>query len=465
VNWVNQLQASPLVEIAEPNFLYKANRIPNDPELQKLWGLRNEGQEDSGRRRGIIGVDIGAEQAWDIETGSHNVVVAVIDSGVDYNHTDLKANTWTNNPEFFGMKGVDDDKNGYIDDIYGYDFAGKDADPMDENGHGTHVSGTIGASGNDGAGIVGVNWKVRIMSLRFLDAEGSGSLADAIEAIKYATKMNANVMSNSWGSAGYSKLMHNAIKEANKKQILFVAAAGNHSKNNDENKYYPANFESPNVIAVAAVDNLGALASFSGFGIKTVHIAAPGVNVFSSTPKGYDSWSGTSMATPHVSGVAALVLAREPKLTAQQLRDRLIRTASPLRSIKDKVIAKGIVNAHSAILDQKAPFDKNDPAFWTQSKPLNIATAQPYLDSTHQVWEVNIEGAQDMALYFSKFDTETRFDEVSFYNRKGQAIDAISGPIGPHWSAVIPGDFVRIVFHSDMSNTAQGFEITKVSYR
>lgn len=467
---LDSLQASPMVEIAEPNFIVSTQevsikRTPNDPDLPKLWGMRNEGQPDSSRQAGVSGVDIGAERAWDIETGSRDVVVAVIDTGIDYNHPDLKPNVWANLAELSGEKGVDDDKNGYVDDIQGYDFFNSDSDPMDDQGHGSHVAGIIGASGNDGVGIVGVNWNVQLMALKFLDAKGEGTTAAALEAIRYAMKMNAPIMNNSWGGISYSKIMHNLILEANRNNILFVAAAGNHSKNNDEKPYYPANYDSPNLIAVAAINNLGKLANFSGFGPKTVHLAAPGLYVYSSTPKGYEIFSGTSMATPHVSGVAALVLARHSALAPQELRARLIGTSAPHRYLKDKVIAQGIVNAFYALLDQPAPVDPNDPNHWTLWQPLSIATEHPYAVNTRLSWEIEVKGASALSLYFTQFDTETRFDHISFYDRRGMIVDEISGALGPHWSPVIPGDYVRIVFRSDFRNVGQGFEISKVGFR
>jgi subtilisin family serine protease len=210
------------VALAEPNFIYRINRTPNDPELGKLWGLINSGQKDSNKAVGVPGVDIGAEKAWDIQTGNQELVVAVIDTGVDYNHKDLKGNVWTNDAELNGKQGVDDDQNGFVDDIHGYDFANRDGDPMDDHGHGSHCSGTIGAKGDDNAGIVGVAWNVRIMGVKFLSKDGSGSLEDAVESIKYATKMGAKIMSNSWGGGGYSDILKDAIQEASDKGVVFT---------------------------------------------------------------------------------------------------------------------------------------------------------------------------------------------------------------------------------------------------
>jgi subtilisin family serine protease len=459
------LNSVAIVEKAEPNYIYHINRIPNDPDLSKLWGLKNEGQEDSNKSVGVTGVDVAAEKAWDIETGSDNVLVAVIDTGLDYNHNDLKANAWTNESEANGKAGVDDDGNGYIDDIHGYDFANKDADPMDDHGHGSHVSGTIGATGDDGQGIVGVAWKVKIMGLKFLGADGSGSLDDALASIKYATKMGVNIMSNSWGGGGASDLMKEAIAESNNKNIIFTAAAGNHSGDNDANPSYPASYDVPNVISVAAVNNIGTLAYFSCYGKRTVHVSAPGVNVYSSTPSGYASWSGTSMATPHVSGVVALLLSHEPNLTPVEVRERLIKTSSPLGGLKNKVAANGMVNAFLALTNQVAPPDLNDPSNWLFSKEISISTPHPYNKNSNLSWEVEVSDAKDIALYFSQFDTEARYDKVAFYNREGKKIAEMDGNFGEGWSPAFPGNYVKVEFKSDGSVQRQGFEITKVGYR
>lgn len=465
VNVLDKLNSSSIVELAEPNYIYRISRLPNDPDLSKLWGLKNDGQQDSAKTVGVAGIDIGAEKAWDIETGSDRVLVAVIDTGLDYTHKDLKANVWKNEAEANGKTGVDDDNNGYVDDIYGYDFVNKDGDPMDDHGHGSHVSGTIGAKGDDGAGIVGVNWNVRIMGLKFLSADGSGSLDDAISAIKYATRMGANIMSNSWGGGGFSELMQEAIKEANAKNIVFTAAAGNSSGDNDTTPSYPASYDVPNVISVAAINNIGGLAYFSCYGKRTVHVAAPGVNVYSSIPKGYDSWSGTSMATPHVTGVAALLLAREPNLTPEEVRARLIRTSQPLGSLKNKVVANGMVNAFFALTDQVAPPDLNDPSNWTSFKEISLATAHPYEKNADQSWEVEVPEAKDISIFFSSFETETRYDKVSLYNRDGVKVADMDGNFGEGWSPVVKGNYVKIVFKADGSVQKKGFEATKVGYR
>jgi subtilisin family serine protease len=278
-----KLRGNPLVEYAEPNYILRALATPNDPQFNQLWGLHNTGQTG-----GTQDADIDAPEAWDIHTGSPEVVIAVIDTGVVCNHPDLndgsKDNIWANDSELNGAPGIDDDGNGYVDDVYGWDFVGEDSDPTDYYAHGTHVAGTIAAIGNNAAGITGVNWLASIMPLRIFGAFGYGDTAKAIEAITYAADNGAHVINASWGEGGFSQALYDAISYANDKGCLFVASAGNSSDDNDINPFYPASFDLPNIISVAATEHNDNLAWFSNFGATSVDVAAPGVNVLSSIP-------------------------------------------------------------------------------------------------------------------------------------------------------------------------------------
>ena len=463
---VKALALNPLVDIAEPNYIYRASRVSNDPMMGQLWGLKNLGQKDSSGKVGVAGMDIGVEQAWDITTGSDKVIVAVIDTGVDFNHPDLVDNLWTNEAELHGQAGVDDDNNGVIDDIHGFNAITGNGNAMDDQGHGSHCSGTIGAKGNDGKGIVGVNWNVRIMAVKFLDANGSGTLENALKAIDYATKMGAKVMSNSWGGGGFSQTLFDSIKRSNEAGALFIAAAGNESNNNDANPSYPATYDVPNIISVAAIDNQGAKASFSSYGKRTVHIGAPGVNIYSSTGGAYDSWSGTSMATPHVSGVAALVWANEPNLTAIELKQRLLQTARPIAGLKGKTKTGGLVNAFLALTNKTPEPDINDPANW-QGKVLDtaIASPSPYLKNTNIAMDLKFDGVREFALYFEKFDTEANYDKLQLIDANGVVLQTLSGNNDDSFSAVVTGDSVKLVFTSDGSVERSGWKITKVAHR
>jgi subtilisin family serine protease len=338
------------VAYVEPDFAFTPTAMPNDASFGQLWGLNNAGQSG-----GVSNIDINAPEAWNTTTGSRSVVVAVIDTGIDYRHPDLAANVWSNPREVAG-DGLDNDGNGYVDDIHGYDFANNDGDPMDDNGHGTHVSGTIGAAGNNGSGVTGVNWQVSIMGLKFLSGSGSGSTSGAIAAINYATRMrrdfgiNIVATNNSWGGGGFSTALRDAIEAGGQAGILFVAAAGNESNNNEAAPSYPASYTSQSIIAVAAVDRSGNLAGFSNYGATSVDVAAPGVSISSTTPNGnYASYSGTSMATPHVTGTVALLAAANPQATASQIRTAILSTTTPLASLTGRVATGGMLNADAAV--------------------------------------------------------------------------------------------------------------------
>ncbi len=461
---VKTMTQNPNIEVIEPNYIYHASKTPNDPMLGQLWGLLNVGQTDADKQSGIAGTDIGATSAWDIETGSTNVVIAVIDTGVDYTNPDLAPNMWTNTDELNGKKGVDDDSNGVVDDIYGYNTINNSGDPKDDHGHGSHCSGTIGAKGDDGKGIVGVNWNTRIMAVKFLDANGSGTLENAIKGIDYASKMGAKIMSNSWGGGGESQTLKEAIERSNKAGALFVAAAGNESNNNDANPSYPASYQVPNILSVAAVDNRGQIASFSNYGKNSVHVGAPGVNIVSTTTNGYEAWSGTSMATPHVSGVAGLIASHEPGLSAIEIKNRIITTARPIADLRGKVRGAGFVDAYAALTNTAPQPDANDPANW-QAMSVSAATAHPYADKSNETYEVSVPGAKEFSLYFSKFETEKGYDTVQFFDAKGNLAGEMSGNNDDSFSPVITGDYVKIVFKSDDSVSLYGFEVTKAAWR
>ncbi len=344
------LRENPQVEYIEPNYTYKViNTSPKDKEFKKQWGLENDGKNSGGIfSRGVVGVDISAIQAWKTTKGHKDVKIAIIDTGVDYNHEDLKNNIMVNMSEKNGIAGVDDDGNGYIDDVYGYDFANDDADPMDGHGHGTHCAGVIGAEHN-GIGIVGVMANVQILPIKFLTDQGSGTLEGALRAIDYATQMGVHVMSNSWGGGGRSEALFEAIQRAKDAGISFIAAAGNESNNNDTKATYPANYKLDNVISVGAMDGKGKKASFSNYGKTTVHVFAPGVKIFSTVSNNkYKKMSGTSMACPHVAGVAGLLIASEPNLTYLEVKAKLMSTAIPSKELSQYTVS-GYVDAANAL--------------------------------------------------------------------------------------------------------------------
>ena len=286
--WAND----PRIAFIEPNYTFSvADTFPNDDRIGNLWGLHNTGQNG-----GSLDADIDAPEAWDLQTGSGEIVIGVIDSGIDYTHPDLANNIWTNPGEIPG-NGIDDDENGYIDDVHGWDFVDDDPDPMDGNGHGTHVAGTIAAAGNNEIGISGVSWNANLMALRFLNNSGNGLSYHALLALEYATMMGADITNNSWIGESYSGAAQFAINQASNAGSLYVACAGNDRKDNDITPTYPASYLGNNVITVAATTNTDALSSFSNYGANSVDLGAPGSGILSTkTGGGYTTKSGTSMA-------------------------------------------------------------------------------------------------------------------------------------------------------------------------
>ncbi len=341
---VSHLEAQIGVDFAQPDYVVGVNRTSNDPSLSTQWALNNTGQSG-----GTADADIDATEAWDISTGTRRTIVAVIDTGVDYTHPDLASNMWRNTREVAG-NGIDDDGNGFADDVYGYNFVGNNGNVMDDNGHGTHVAGTIGAVGNNGIGVAGVNWNTQIMALKFLDANGSGYLSNAVRALNYAVANGAQVSNNSYGGGGYDQFMAAAISNARTAGHIFVAAAGNDARNTDVTPSYPAGYNSDNVISVASTDRFDRLSTFSNYGATSVDIAAPGSSILSTLPGNrYGTYSGTSMATPHVAGAIALIWDKNPTWTYRQVMDAVLNNTDQLSSLTGKVATGGRLNVYKAI--------------------------------------------------------------------------------------------------------------------
>jgi len=336
---LNEYQSSPSVAYAQPDYWVAAERIPNDPGFKSQWAYTNPFNPAA---------TIKATTAWDTTVGSSQVTVAVIDTGIDFNHPDLAANLWHNPGEVPG-NGKDDDGNGYVDDYYGYNFVKNTGSPMDDNGHGTHVAGIIGAVGNNGIGVTGLAWNVKIMALKFMNSTGKGSTSDALRALNYAVQMGATISNNSWTSPAADSALEAGIRNAQSAGQIYVAAAGNNGKNNDLYKVYPASFTPDNIVAVAALDSTNRLASWSNWGPNTVAIAAPGSGVYSTLPGNrYGTMSGTSMATPFVTATLALVRELHPDWSYRQVIDRVLSTADPLPTLAGKVKA-GKLNVAAAV--------------------------------------------------------------------------------------------------------------------
>ncbi len=343
----------------DQNFRVSTQAIPNDPRYSQEWGMNNSGQTG-----GVAGADIKAELAWDLAKGTGQTVVAVVDTGVDYLHPDLAANMWTNTGEI-PRNNVDDDNNGYVDDYYGYDTANGDGDPMDDQSHGTHVSGTIGAVGNNSVGVVGVAWKTRIMAVKSMDASGSGSFASIVAGLDYAAANGASIVNMSLGGAGGSPgdFFEVAIINAGKKGVIVAAAAGNNGTNNDTSPFYPANYTAANIVSVAATDDADGIAGFSNYGLVSIDIGAPGVNIMSTLPNNsYGAQNGTSMATPMVAGALVVMMDQSPGLTYQQYIAKLYKGADLIPSLAGKTttgarlnLLKALPSPQNIVFDPLAP--------------------------------------------------------------------------------------------------------------
>jgi subtilisin family serine protease len=348
----------------EPNFAYSASEIPNDQLYSQLYAPAM----------------INAPKAWDKTKGSNDLLVVMVDTGISYNHPDLSDNVWRNPNEVPGNR-IDDDRNGVVDDVYGYNAIKNSGDPLDDNGHGTHVAGIIGAKGNNSIGIPGVVWNVKLVATKFLDKNGWGSLANAIKAINYGTALRKAghkvvVSNNSWGGYTFSSSLSSAIKEAGNAGILFVAASGNASYSNDKLAVYPAGYQTGNIISVASVTSQGKLSPFSNFGAKTVHIAAPGSNVISTyKDKFYIGMSGTSMATPHVSGVVVAVQAMCGGLFSQsRVKDIILNNGTFTPELTGKVQTSSLLNMDAAVEAAKPICEALQDSILT---PVPTATAAP----------------------------------------------------------------------------------------
>ena len=374
---IKRLSNHPFIEVAEPNYIISINdtkssnfnilATPDDPAFGDMWALENTGQNG-----GTPGVDIDARPAWDITTGDSSVVIGVIDSGVDYTHPDLADNMWVNPGEVCG-NGEDDDGNGVVDDCYGYSAVNGNGDPMDGNGHGTHVAGTIGASANNGQGVTGVNWDVEIIGCQFLGADGRGSTAAAIECIDYMTNLKVNhgvnlvATNNSWGGGAYSESLKTAIADSIDQGIMFVSAAGNDGIDSDVTASYPGGYDLDGIVNVANTTRTDSLAASSTYGAVSVDLGAPGTEILSTYLNGgYATASGTSMASPHVAGVAGLIWSIAPHLSVTEVKQILMDSGESIPALSGKTASGNRLNALNALLAADP-----DPAYRLELSPSN----------------------------------------------------------------------------------------------
>lgn len=476
----------PVVEYVEPNYIIEKEGSkdvfawPKDRQFFKQWALNNIGQSPPYGIPGEPGADMDIMKAWEKTKGSKDVVIAVIDTGCDYTHPELKNNMWVNDkeaPKNGGIAGVDDDGNGYVDDVYGYDFVstgtsklwyGKpgDPDPMDEDGHGTHCAGSIGAQSNNDVGISGVNWNVSIMCVRFLGAAG-GSSVDASRAILYATSKKVDVMSNSWGGGGVSKLIQDAIAESQKAGIVFLAAAGNDGENTDVKKNYPSGYTQDskgnpikNIITVGASDNLDNPAYFSNYGHTSVDVFAPGVAILSLFPQSlsegkepYAIMSGTSMATPYVAGVVGLMMAANPSLKGnpQKVRDVLVKTSDVKPSLVGKAVSNGRVNAYKAV-NELGENPTLASAWQSQPKVIDQKAFRTELVDIKQ--EIKVEGAAAVRVHFDFIQTESPYDSIYIYDKNFRLIGEVEETETHDFiSPIVPGDTVYVRYVNSLVQT------------
>ncbi|MCU6796810.1 S8 family serine peptidase, partial [Paenibacillus sp. WQ 127069] len=398
-----ELKKDSNVLYAQQNYKLYTNGLPSDQRFNEQWGLLNNGQIVSGQS-GTLGIDIHAVDAWNVTTGNPAVLVGVLDTGIDINHNDLKNNIYINTREIPG-NGIDDDGNGYIDDVTGFDFVNNDSTVFDGSGsdtHGTHVAGIIAASANN-EGISGVAPNVKLLPLKFI--QGSyGYTSDAIEAIEYARSMGVKLVNCSWGGAEYNPALRDAMETSG---MLFVNASGNNGADVGIAPIYPAGFNLSNALSITAVDNKGNLASFSNYG-NTVDIAAPGVNILSTLPSnGYGLMTGTSMATPFVTGTAALLYSSNPNLSAQEVKAKLKGNATNLPQLAGKTTSGSIVNAYGALTGNTQPPSTSPPTI-----PPSVPTTGEPLTTYPFNFTSSIEGAGSVVTKFTLPDTALPYEKV-----------------------------------------------------
>lgn len=401
-------RASGAVDYAEPDYLLKLLATPNDTRYLNLdqWNLNN-----TGIYGGVPGADVSAEAGWDLQTDASNIIVAVVDTGVRYTHEDLAANMWINAGESgvdaLGRNkrtnGVDDDGNGYIDDVHGINVLNGSGNPTDDWGHGTHVAGIVGAVGNNALGVTGVAWRVKLMAIKFIDASANYSVSDAITALNYARAHGARIVTASWGNYAFtSQALRDAITALRNAGIIVTAAAGNDNNNNDTFPLYPASYEFDNILAVAATNRVDGRAGYSNYGATTVDLGAPGSPVFSTwgaADNAYQYYEGTSMAAPHLAGACALLWARFPSDTYQQIIARVLSTVDPLPSLNGRAKSNGRLNLGAALASGSAPPPPPPPPLAAPGAMALGSVTLTWTDNTTTETGFEIERSTDNATF------------------------------------------------------------------
>ncbi len=467
---LEQLRSSEHTSYAEPQFIYRAYAPPDDYG-EYLWGLQN-----TGLAGGVVGADVSAFDAWERATGE-GVVVAVMDTGVDSNHPDLFDNMWRNPGEVAG-NGIDDDGNGYVDDVHGYDFVDRDGVAEDNWGHGTHVAGIAAAVGNDGYGVPGLAYQAQVMALKFLDVDGGGYASQGAAAIRYAVDQGADVINMSFGGPGYSYAMRDAIEYAHEHGVMVSAAAGNESSDNDSRPSYPASYELENVISVAATDRRDRLSSFSNYG-DSVALAAPGSDIVSTWPG--EDWkylSGTSMAAPFVAGAIALLRELAPQHSVSDLRRALLETVQELPENPDMVASGGRLDTAASLSwlaeelgvggesdAPSGPVEDEAPIDWIWV-PHVIQSSHPYTTQLDKEWLVEAPAnARELRLHFESIDVEEDYDWLRLSTTGGVELTSWTGDWAEVVSEPLPYRSIVVNLETDYSVTDWGFVLSGYSWR
>ncbi len=461
---VASYRQSSLIEYIEPNYLYHTSQVANetdsareyplDPEYAQQWGLRN----------------IDALGAWGVSNSLTRPVVAVIDTGVDYTHPDLAANAWKNpgesgtytdaqgNLKDRATDGIDNDGNGFIDDVQGWNFHDNSNDPNDNMGHGSHCAGII-AGAHNGVGIMGVAPTAQIMAVKFLGAGGDGTLENGILATEYAMIMKANVLSNSWGGDGYSKAFAEVISEVTKRGILYVAAAGNEHNHNDTEPTYPASYPIKGVVSVGATDETDSETVFTNWGTKSVHLTAPGFHIYSAFKEGeYKLMSGTSMACPHVAGAAALLWSNEPGLSNFQVAERLVSSVDHRYALQGRYSSGGRLNVLNLLQNKSTPLVESDPEGW-KFYAFRAESPHPYPSLANIKSLVSHQGAKQIKLHFKLLQTAEQMDGIILRDSRKKTRETLNRNQGSLWSRPVEGSEIEVNLRSDSANQSFGYEI------
>ena len=448
-------------------------QLPNDPFLEQQWYFHNNGQVDSQGQDGLAGADIKIFPALEIFQPRGEVVLAVIDSGLDLNHEDISPDAlWVNVGESGlddqgrdrATNGLDDDGNGYVDDVHGWNLVAGKHDVQDRHYHGTHVGAILTALTNNNVGMAGGFSSIKLMLLKIFDLGGTADRPKIAEGIRYACENGARVVNASWGSGYRSDEIEAAIRFCHERGVLFVGAAGNSRKNMDVEPDFPSAYDLPNQVVVSATDNQDRPATFSNYGTM-IDIAAPGSYIFSLLPKSqYRAFSGTSQASPMVAGAAALLMAQEPWLSHMEVKKRLLESADQRRALKRWVPSAGRLNVYNLLAgkkgDQLVPIEIPQ---WKE-KDYSLESPHPYAYNMDETYEITVPGASFLRLHFEKFQFDKHDDTLTLISAKGEVIEHLNSSLGSFWSEPIPGEKVILRLRSNDKVNDWGFVINKLQF-